>query len=108
MDNPNFKQQEILLLFNTNFSERNCYQHSKNSGGVFPKGKQQLKDACWRGMVPSMLPECFDFKFDKSMHLWEMNEADAFIELEFSEFLPKIDKHLSVNPYLFLTVQIFN
>lgn len=108
MSHPNFKQQEILLLFNTSFSERNCYQAAKNNKHNFSENKQQLKDACWRGLVPSLLPECFDFIIDKSMHLWEINEADKFIQLKYSRFVPHSEKESSINPYLFLTVQIFS
>jgi len=108
MSNSNFRQQEILLLFNTSFSDRNCYQPAKSNKYNFSENKQQLKDACWRGMVPSLLPECFDFKTDKSMHLWEINEADTFIQLKFSRFVPHTEKEFSINPYLFLSVQILN
>lgn len=108
MSDPNFKQQEILLLFNTSFSEKNCYQPAKSNRLNYSANKQQLKDACWRGMVPSLLPECFDFIIDKSMHLWEINEAETFIQLNYSRFVPHTDKESSINPYFFLTVQILN
>ncbi|MBL0357374.1 MAG: hypothetical protein IPP72_11035 [Chitinophagaceae bacterium] len=45
--------------------------------------------------------------FIQQLQLFEMNEAHAFIDLEYRG-LAKKEKRFSVNPYVFLAVQDYN
>ena len=42
--------------------------------------------------------------FEK-LYLWEIKEADAFIELELGELQESTDRYFSINPYSFLPEQ---
>lgn len=103
-----FKQQEILLMINTSFSGRQWVQTNGKDDGWRLSNKEQLKVACWNGMAPEMLPECFENGLDREMILWEINDANAFIDLEYGEYVPTMEKHQSVNPYVFMEAQVYN
>ena len=40
--------------------------------------------------------------FNKSLVLWEINEANTFIDLEYGDAAPVIQKGCSLNPYIFM------
>lgn len=106
--NPVNNQKEILLIVNSRFISkawvnRDAMDDNKN----FSK-KEQLIDACWNGMAPEILPECFDAIYDKSLTLCEIGEANSFINLVSGKFAPKNKKEFSLNPYWFMQVQRFN
>lgn len=106
--NSDFIQQEVLIMTNTSFSNREwCLKNENDQTRLFSQ-KEQLKHACWNGLAPQLLPECFNTDYIQQLQLWEMNEADAFIDLEYGEFLAKKEKKFSVNPYVFLAVQDYN
>ena len=102
-----FKFNEILIMTNTSFSNRELPEKN-NAADKYLTIKEKLKQACWDGLAPELLPECFDFMFSKSQLLWEINEADAFIDLEYGDAVPVIQKGLSLNPYIFMQVQGYN
>lgn len=104
----NSRQQEILLMISSSFSRREWNSNNTDQKQEPLSKREQLKVACWDGLVPQMLPECFEHCYDNTLHLWEMNEANAFIDLEYGETVPKIERKYSVNPYVFLTVQDYN
>ena len=105
---PVNNQKEILLIVNSRFiSKAWVKRDAMDDNNNFSK-KEQLIDACWNGMAPEILPECFDALYDKSVTLCEINDANSFIDLVFGRFVPKNKKEFSVNPYRFMQVQGFN
>ena len=102
------KHQEILLMTNTSFSSREWCMKDENASQMRLSKKEQLIQACWNGLAPKMLPECFDFTFDKTMILWGINDANNFIDLEFGDYIQAVEKTFSVNPYMFMQVQYYN
>jgi muramidase (phage lysozyme) len=103
-----FKHQEILLMTNTSFSSREWSLKNATAAEQNLSKKEQLIHACWSGLAPKMLPECFSFSYDKSMILWGINDANNFIDLEFGDFVQVIEKVFSVNPHVFMQVQSYN
>ncbi len=99
-------QQEILIMTNTSFSSRHWELGGESGSRHLFSKKEKFKQACWNGLAPAMLPECF--QPDTALQLWEMNEADTFIDLEYGQFLAKKEKKYSVNPYVFMPEQEFN
>jgi len=104
----NLIQQEVLIMTNTSFSNQEWIRKDEVEENYVFTQKEQLKRACWDGLAPQILPECFDLRHRQQLQLWEMNEADTFIDLEYGEFLAKKEKKFSVNPYVFLAVQDYN
>ena len=106
--NTNPRQQEILLMIHSHFFSKKWLKINERENDNKLSGKEQLKEACWNGLTPEILPECFETTYDKSTRLWEINDADAFIDLEYGEHIFNKEKAYSVNPYTFMQVQGFN
>lgn len=105
----NSTQQEILLITGTSFSLRQLSEKDSSSGNKNLTEKEQLEEACWNGLLPEMLPEiCKEAIENKKIYLWQIKEADSFIELELSEFPEQTDKYFSLDPYSFMTTKFFN
>lgn len=104
--NPYFIHQEILIITDTRFTwaEYNavsvtCKNESK---------RERLKQACWDGKVPALLPECFENHHQGALNLWEINERKSFIRLEYGGFSTLMEKEYSINPYAFIEAQSLN
>lgn len=106
--NNNSNQQEILLMINSCFFSRKWVKTNETPYDKQLSKTEQLKEACWNGLAPEMLPECFERTLGKIITLWEVNEANAFIDLEFGEFMLSKEYEYSVNPYVFMQVQRYN
>ncbi len=99
----NSTQQEILIITGTTFSTRQLSEKDSLSNKKNLSEKEQLEEACWNGLLPEMLPEiCKNADGAPKIYLWEIKEANAFIELELSEFPEKTDNYFSIDPYRFL------
>jgi hypothetical protein len=105
--NTTLRHQEILLMTNSSFSCREWLTNDEPKAGNQLSAKEQLTQACWNGLAPEMLPECFD-SFNKSLFLWEINEASTFLALDYGEFVRSKEKAFSVNPYIFMELQQYN
>jgi hypothetical protein len=104
----NTNRQEILILTNTSFSCRAWSKINERETDNNLSKKEQLMEACWNGLTPDLLPECFEKNYDRSIILWEINDANAFINLEFGAFMQGKENEYSVNPYVFMQVQGYN
>ena len=102
----NTAQQEILLMTGTSFSSRTwCEKDDEdNKKNITPNDK--LKEACWNGLLPEMLPEiCLLFAADKKLFLWQIKEGKSFIDLELGDFPEEMEKEFSIDPYSFIHSQ---
>ncbi len=104
----NVNGKEILLLLNTRFLVRNWLAQKNHYEQKETDTKDQLKEACWNGLVQDILPECFENRFEESGYLWDINEAKSFVGLDYSLTCPAKEKFLSLDPYIFLSVQGLN
>jgi hypothetical protein len=99
-------QMEILILTGTSFSASQL--SDKNEAAAKPNlsEKEKLTEACWNGLLAHMLPElCNQIPEGKTIYLWDIKEADTFIELELGELQEDKDRYFSINPYVFITEQ---
>jgi hypothetical protein len=102
----NSTQMEVLLLTGTSFSASQLSDKSEQAPKPSFSEKEKLAEACWNGLLPEMLPElCEQIPAGKKIYLWEINEADAFIDLEFAERPEEKDQYFSINPYVFTQAQ---
>ena len=95
--------QEILLMQNTRFllrtwlEQKDVFEKKYNSSG------DQLKEACWNGLLQEMLPEIYGKTCgDTKLYLWQIREAVSFIEIELGELPGETEKYFSIDPYSFL------
>ena len=106
--NTSSTQQEILLILNTSFSSRAWLKVNETKKDNLLSQKEKLIEACWNGMAPAMLPECFEDSRDMLTTLWGITDATTFIDLEFGPYMQTKEKEYSLNPYSFMQVQGFN
>lgn len=101
-------QNELLLMVNSNFfsnqMEKLCCTETT---GWFSQ-KEQLKDACWNGLASEILPECFNTNSENAAPLQKINDANLFIDLQFSFKRPVKEIRYSLNPYVFMQQQELN
>lgn len=102
MDTNSILQQEILLITGTTFSIRQWCEKDANNQKKFTE-KEQLENACWNGLLQTLLPEIFvKTEEDKNLSLMEIREGVSFIELDMGETTEEIDKYFSIDPYSFI------
>ncbi|MEO5684617.1 MAG: hypothetical protein ABIQ88_18390 [Chitinophagaceae bacterium] len=102
----NSTQLEILILTGTSFAANQFSDKNEANNKPGRTEKDILTEACWNGLLPSLLPEiCEQIPAGKKIYLWEIKEADAFIELEMGELQEDKDKYFSINPYAFIPEQ---
>jgi len=105
----NYVQLEVLLMTGTHFLAGNWIKKDDHSAGRQPSETEQLQEACWNGLLEVMLPEVLIKPADDGiLYLWDVKEAQAFLELELSEIPLPIDRRLSITPHSFLCFQNYN
>jgi hypothetical protein len=105
----NTTHQEVLLMTGTSFSARTwcANDDAEDRKNITPEDR--LKEACWNGLLPEMLPEiCTRATGDKKLFLWQITEASSFIDVELGEVPVETEKYFSINPYSFLDVQLLS
>ena len=104
-----FTQQEVLLMTSTGFASRQYTARDMPDISKNLPANEQLKDACWNGLLKEMLPEIFTFNDPAlKLYLWQVREASHFLALEMSEYPGDVSKLLSIDPYRFMEVQEYN
>ncbi len=102
----NSTQMEVIILTGTSFSASQFSDKKEAANTPVRSEKERLTEACWNGLLPEILPEiCEQMPAGKKMYLWEIKEADAFIELELGELQGDTDRYFSINPYWFVPEQ---
>ena len=105
----NSTHQEILLLTGSAFAARQ-YSEKDDFGNPNPLSPaDQLQAACWNGLLPALLPEIMEPATPgKPLFLWQVYETTAFLELELGENPDGKDRYLSIDPYSFMSTEIYN
>ena len=102
----NSTQMEVMLLTGTTFSAGQVADRNEGEDRAGRTEKELLTEACWNGLLAEILPGiCEQVPAGKKMYLWEIREADAFIELELGEYQDDKEKYFSINPYTFMPEQ---
>ena len=102
------KQKELLLIVHSRFFSKTCVNRIHAEADGWYAQKQQLKEACLDGLIPELLPECFETNNCKSSPVIKINDANTFIDLVFCKNTQKKEKQFSLNPYIFMQVQGYN
>jgi hypothetical protein len=105
----NATQQEVLLMTGTSFTSGQLAKKDSNSGTNNFSDIEMLAEACWNGLLPELLPEIFNEDITtKKSYLWQIREGNTFLELEWASFPKKKDNFFSIDPYDFLSEEIFS
>lgn len=100
-------QNELLLMVHSNFFSNQLVKLSCTQTDGWFSQKEQLKDACWNGLASEILPECFS-NDEHTTPLQKINDANLFIDLQFTNKRPVKEKRYSLNPYVFMQMQELN
>jgi hypothetical protein len=99
-------QQEVLLVTNTRFAR---HQYKKMLASCTPDPQdhatahEKLRDACWNGLLPSMLPEIYELpRIETNLFMWQIREAKGYLALELGEYPEPMDYFCSIDPNSFL------
>ena len=104
-----YVQLEVLLMTGTSFLARNRVRKDDNVPEHNYTEIEQLQEACWNGLVKTILPEVWiEPPNGGILYLWAVKEAESFLQLEIGEIPLPIDRRLSLTPCHFLSFQIYN
>lgn len=104
-------QKEILLITGTSFEQRRLerYGNKKNYPSLKKGIRRIFKQSDWSTILPVILPEIIDDEDDESrIAVSFIRKGHSFIQLEMSPEPLIIEREYSLDPYLFLSSQIFN
>ncbi len=101
-------QQEIILVANSTFSNRELY-HNDNRRGRTLSSMEQLEEACWNGLLEDSLPEIVEKSANgKSLYLWHIRHGRSFLQIELCEFPVMIEKRYSIDSRAVLESVFYN
>ena len=104
-----YVQMEVLLMTGTSFLAGNWVSKDANVVERNYTEIEQLQDACWNGLVKTMLPEVWiEPPNGGILYVWEVRETKSFLQLEIGEIPLPIDPNLSLKPSYFLSFQAYN
>lgn len=102
-------QKEILLITGTSFAQREMNIANMNQPNDHFNKQQLLENACKNGMLSQILPHLADdLNAEEQLYLWFVRESKAYIQIELCEEPLIIEREFSLDPYLFLSAQIYN
>ncbi|RYY28865.1 MAG: hypothetical protein EOO04_08035 [Chitinophagaceae bacterium] len=102
-------QQEVLILTGTSFSSRQRIEADERLSEPAQDEQALLEQACWNGMLPTMLPEiCSHSMSDKPVYIWKIREGATFLEVEISDVPRDIDAYFSLDPYAYAITRNYN
>jgi hypothetical protein len=103
----NCTQQEILLLTGTSFTAAHLCKADDKADSLTEK--ERLEEACWNGLLKTILPEvCPQAPDGGELYIWQVRAATFFLELELSREPIDIDKVFSIDPYSFLSTLAYS
>lgn len=98
-------QQEILLMTNSSFAEKQWATKDNELNKLTPEEK--MEEACANGLIQELLPEIFNSATNK-IYLWEMHNGLSFLQLQLGEFPLALQNEFSLNPHDFLAIMCLN
>jgi hypothetical protein len=105
----NYIQVEVLLITGTSFLAGNWIKKDDNTTGRPLSEIEQLQEACWNGLLETMLPEVWiKPPNDGILYVWDIKEARQFLELVLSEVPLPIDRQQSITPHSFFSYQVYS
>jgi hypothetical protein len=92
--------QELLLNVNSSFCKREWCE--KNEKQQTLSASERLKNICWDGLLPELLPEICLKEDSKPLILWEMMGMSNLLHLKMGGYDVKLNPELSLHPYFVL------
>ena len=84
----NIIQQEILLVANTTFFQKQLCERIHSEGRCASQ-LQRLEEACWNGLLDEWFPEIIKRStIGKDLHLTHIATASPLLKIELGESIP--------------------
>lgn len=100
--------QEVLLNINTSFCKREYCERDEKNNAKKLSPKEVLKNLCWDGVLPELLPEICTRVNNRQLTLWELLETQQLLHLRFGGYQEKLEAAFSLNPYLLMDAVYLN
>jgi hypothetical protein len=96
-------QQEVLLVTGSRFAGRQGHLKKSTDTESTKAVTEQLKEACWNGLLKEILPEVFALaRTSNELYMWQIRESDNYFTMEMGEFPEPLDYFFSIDPYAFM------
>lgn len=106
---PQAPGREVLVFTNTSFAKRQlCERNETSHKGDTSSLADQLKKACWSGLVFEMLPDLFTNNDRKNLSVWKVSQAEQFLHIELSSKSSPTETGTSIDPYFFLPLVVWH
>ena len=100
-------KQEILLVTNATMPYAFCNKIGQLKG--IAKHADRLEEAVWNGMLEELLGDVVARSdTGKPLKLWQVRQGDAILEIELSDQPQALERHLSIDPYVFMYGIVWN
>jgi hypothetical protein len=101
-------KQEILLMINT-FSQRELCEKNGSQNFYHQSYAEQLEKACWNGLLDELLIGIVERSASgKRLCLWHTEQGKCFLQIDLCNCPQRLEKHLSIDPYIFLPIVLQN
>jgi hypothetical protein len=101
-------KQEILLVI-TAFSQKELCEKKGQQGLHHQSHAEQLEEACCNGLLDELLSGIVEISASgKRLCLWHIQQGKSLLKIELCDYPQIIEKHLSINPYIFLSTVLQN
>lgn len=97
----NSTQQEILLMTNSSFAQRQWCKKDVDEENKNLTPEENMEEACANGLLHELLPEAFNNS--RKMYLWQMHPGFSFVQLELGELPLAVEREFSLDPHNFLS-----
>jgi hypothetical protein len=101
-------KQEILLVITT-FSRKELCEKNGQQNLHHQSHAEQLEEACCNGLLDELLSGIVEISASgKRLSLWDIQQGKSLLKIELCDYPQIIEKHLSINPHIFLPIMIQN
>ena len=107
----NIPTQEILLSTTSSFAQEELCDTDllKDNSGKRLSPIEKLEESCWNGLLDEFfINKRAIGKNGDQLFLWKIHVADAFLCVELAQAPPALDRHYSLDPYLFLALKNYS
>jgi hypothetical protein len=105
----NYSQLEVLLMTGTTLTSGNLCSKNDYCSNAHLSEEEQLEEACWNGFLQHMLPEVILQPANSdTLYLWQIRQVGCLLELDLGNVPVATERHYSISPHSFLSIQSFN
>jgi hypothetical protein len=94
--------REILLITTTSFAGKQLCKTDANNSQEQRTSAEQLKEACWNGLLSVLLPEIMPASSEDKLYLWEVEIRRSYLWISMGLCTPVPEQQFTLDPYVFM------